>query len=100
MEKIKVELFVSSTCPHCPRAERAVKAAIRGLDYIEFNKIRTSTREGKEKAIERRVMGVPALFINEKIWKGSIEENKVRRYLEELKNPSKKKSLLSKLFNI
>ena len=95
--RIKVELFTSPTCPHCPKAEREVRAAIRGQEDIRFEKYKVTSGEGKRKAEDYRIIGVPALVINGELFKGNITEERVRKKIEEIRS-GKKKGFFSKLF--
>ncbi len=62
---MKILLFVSSRCPHCPSAESIVKKL--APEYYEhglrFEKIRVKTGEGKRLAASFGVMSMPAILI-------------------------------------
>jgi len=65
---MKLLLFVSSHCPHCPSAERVVKKV--APDYSEqglfYTKIRTRTAEGKKLSLKHYIKGTPTLlFLDE-----------------------------------
>ena len=65
---MKILVFVSSNCPHCPGAERVVKEITP--NYSNYNvthqKIRTKTPEGKELSIKYNIMATPTiLFLDE-----------------------------------
>ena len=93
---VKLELFVSTNCPHCPKAYMAVKRATQGLD-IEFEKIRINKKSGQKRAEKYNIVAVPCLVIDGKIMKGQIEENKVRSAIERKENPNS--SFVSKIIN-
>ena len=62
-EKSVLELFTSSTCPHCPRARRMVKELLGERDDFVAYENDTTSPEGKIKAQQFRVRFVPSLFI-------------------------------------
>ena len=62
---MKVLLFVSSQCPHCPKAEAVVKKVVpkyyeRGL---KFDKIRIKSKRGKDISKRFDVMAMPTILI-------------------------------------
>ena len=62
--KMKILVFTSSSCPHCPLAERLVKEisprySDKGLVH---EKIRTKTSEGRELAENYNIRGVPTIL--------------------------------------
>jgi len=61
---MRILVFTSSNCPHCPRAERIVGGVApaykdKGLSH---EKIRTRTSEGKDLAMRYNVQGVPTIL--------------------------------------
>ncbi len=61
---IKILLFTSSTCPHCPQAENVVKkVAPYYKDRLQFEKIRIRTNKGKQLSIEFNIMSTPTILI-------------------------------------
>jgi len=68
MNKMKMMLFVSSHCPHCPIAENIVrKVAPQYYKYgLEFRKIRLKTRTGKELSEQFNVLSTPTILITNK----------------------------------
>ncbi len=103
MKKIKILLFVSSHCPHCPSAEHVVKKVVK--DYCEygisFSKIRIKTSEGKELSSRYGIMATPSIIILENGNEtqrivGVPSENGLRNKIE--KSLGLKKSFLSKIF--
>ncbi len=91
-----VELFTSPTCPHCPKAKLAVERALRNFENVSLKKYRITTPEGKAKAAEYRLLGVPAVFIDGEMIKGEITEEKIIDKIDKKLNP--KQSFFSKLF--
>ena len=70
-ERIKLLLFVSSHCPHCPGAERvARKVAPAYYEHgLSYSKIRTKTSEGKDLSSRYNIMGTPAMLLLDDDWK-------------------------------
>ena len=61
---IKILLFTSPTCLHCPQAENVVKkVAPYYKDRLQFEKIRIRTDKGKQLSIEFNVMSTPTILI-------------------------------------
>lgn len=72
MEKAKVYLFTSPTCPHCPSAKRFIhsfKSVRDDFDLIEYS---TITKEGQKKARQFDVMSVPTFIIKGPGYNGNI----------------------------
>lgn len=63
---IKVEVFSTSTCPHCPAAIDAAKAAEEKLgDSIDVEYIKIdSSEENQKRAMEYQIMAVPTIMID------------------------------------
>ncbi|MCL2157592.1 MAG: MJ0307 family thioredoxin [Methanobrevibacter sp.] len=60
---LKVEVFVSSSCPYCPQAEQVVDEAKREIgDEMDVEVI--NIRNDREKALDYGLMAVPAIAIN------------------------------------
>ncbi|MCD6522290.1 MAG: thioredoxin fold domain-containing protein [Candidatus Diapherotrites archaeon] len=61
---MKVLLFVSSHCPHCPKAEKLAKTMFPSYydKGLVFKKVRVKTGEGKEFSIKFNVMGTPTFI--------------------------------------
>jgi len=62
---VKIKVFVTLTCPHCPGA-----AAIAHKLAIEFDLIKADVIEGSEfpdLALKYNVIGVPKVIINDKV---------------------------------
>ena len=101
---MKILLFVSSQCPHCPVAERIVKKVVpEYYDYgLSLNRIRLQTKEGKRRSFEYNVRAIPTTLIlddNGKVLKrmvGAMSENHLRASIEKLLGL--RKSVLSRIF--
>lgn len=100
---MRVLVFVSPNCPHCPIAESLVREV--APDYydkgLSYEKIRTKTIEGKELSITYYIKGTSTiLFLNnedneiERIV-GTPSEEKLRKKIEKLLGL--RKSFLDKL---
>ncbi len=101
---MRILLFVSSKCSHCPAAERVVKKIApeyknRG---VILNKVRAQTPEGKSLSAKYNVMATPTiLFVDENGKEmrrivGAPEEQELRDKIE--RAIGLKKSFLGRLF--
>ncbi|NQE05994.1 Thioredoxin [ANME-1 cluster archaeon GoMg1] len=89
---MKILLFVSSHCPHCPAAEQIVKKVVP--DYydhgLSLKKIRIKTKEGKKRSLEYNVRATPTTLVlddkgNEiKRMVGVVSEDNLRASIEKL----------------
>ncbi|MDO5814896.1 MAG: thioredoxin family protein [Methanobrevibacter sp.] len=65
---IKVEVFSTSTCPHCPAAIDAAQQAKDKLgDAIEVESVKIddpSNPENRERAMNYQIMAVPTIVID------------------------------------
>jgi len=103
---MKLLIFVSSNCPHCPNAEKVVeKIAPEYYNHgLCFKKIRMKTSEGKELASKYNIMAVPTiLFLDDKNNEiqrivGSPSEDFLRNKIE--KSLSLKKSFFSRFCSL
>lgn len=61
---MKIMLFVSSNCPHCPKAEAVVKKVMPKYREmgLGFEKVRSKTEEGKELLSRMNVMSFPTII--------------------------------------
>jgi len=100
---MKILLFVSSHCPHCPKAESIVKRVVRAYyeHGVEFKKIRVKTAEGNELSSRFNVMSMPTIIIlddtNTETQRvvGVPNENNLKNKIES--NLGLKKSFLSRI---
>ncbi len=65
MSKVKIELFTSPMCPHCPAAKRVVEEVIKEFPDVEVEYI--NVMENPQKAMEYGIMAVPTIVINGEI---------------------------------
>lgn len=63
MEKAKVMLFTSPTCPHCPSAKKFIYSFKNQRNDFELIEYSTITHEGQKKAEKYNVMSVPTFII-------------------------------------
>ena len=63
---IKVEVFSTSTCPHCPAAiDAAQKAKDKLGDAIDVEVFKIDeSMENRQKAIDYQIMAVPTIVID------------------------------------
>ena len=63
---VKVEVFSTSTCPHCPAAIAAAESAKEVLgDKMELESIKIDqSPENQERAMKYQILAVPTLVIN------------------------------------
>lgn len=61
---IKVEVFTSPTCPHCPGAVKAVEAAKEEVSDLEIDICNVNDEQNRQKAINYGIMAVPSIVIN------------------------------------
>ena len=101
---MKILLFVSSQCSHCPAAEQIVKKVVPDYsDYgLSFRKIRLKTKEGKRRSLEYNVRAIPTTLILDdkgeelKRMVGVMSENHLRASIEKLLGL--RQSVLSRIF--
>lgn len=101
---MKLLVFVSSHCLHCPAAESVVKKV--APEYSDFGlyskKVRVKTGEGKELSLRYSVMATPTILLVDdedmeiKRIIGVPSENNLRNEIE--KSLGLKKSFFSKIF--
>ena len=63
----KVEVFVSSICPHCPAAIQVVEEAKLQVSDLEVEICNVEEEENIEKATNYGIVAVPAIAINNHI---------------------------------
>jgi len=61
---VKIEVYFSPVCPHCPGAKKLVaEVASRYGDSVEVEEVNTYTPEGIKRGMANEVMAVPAVFV-------------------------------------
>ena len=89
---MRILVFVSSNCPHCPLAESVVKEVVPDYssEELSYEKIRTKTTEGKNLSDKYFVRGTPTiLFLDDEDNEierivGTPSEEKLRRKIDKL----------------
>jgi small redox-active disulfide protein 1 len=64
---VRIELFYSPVCPHCPSARILVSKVVERYPKVEFVEVNTYTDEGIERGMKLRVMAVPTVAIDDEI---------------------------------
>jgi small redox-active disulfide protein 1 len=100
---MKLLVFVSPSCVHCPKAEKVVKEVVP--EYadkgVSWEKLRVKTSEGKALSRKYGVKGVPTIIIPDENGNelerivGAPSDSKLRSVIE--KHLGIKKSFFSKL---
>ena len=86
---VKVEVFSTSTCPHCPAAiDAAQKAKDKLGDSIEVESIKIDDPENpdnRQRAIDYQIMAVPTVVIDGEVsFVGAPTESELFEKLESL----------------
>ena len=99
----KLLVFVSSKCPHCPKAEGIAKEVAKKYaeQGLSFEKVRVRTGEGKQAAKELGVRSLPATVLmqdgrEKKRFVGVPDQPALEKNVEEALGL--RKSLFSKIF--
>ena len=59
---VKIEVYFSPVCPHCPGAKKLVaEVAARYGGKVEVEEVDTYTAEGIERGMAKEVMSVPSV---------------------------------------
>ena len=62
---IKVEVFVSDTCPHCPGAVVVANEAKEVLgDNMDVEILNISDSDNRQRALDYQIMAVPSIAVN------------------------------------
>jgi len=64
--KVKVEVFYSPFCLHCPAAIRLVRDVCRKFRDVEIEEVNCLGDSGTERAIKYQISFVPTIIINGK----------------------------------
>ena len=86
---IKVEVFSTSTCPHCPAAiDAAQKAKDKLGDAIDVEAIKIddpSNPDNRQRAMDYQIMAVPTIVINgEVVFVGAPTDDELIAHLESM----------------
>jgi thioredoxin 1 len=91
MAELKIEVFTSPTCPHCPSAVRATKELLEEnpelKEKVAWVEVSTATADGSRRAREYGIRGVPTIiFTNSNGEKGGVVGTPTKKkYLEIIK---------------
>jgi len=61
---VKVELFLSPVCPHCPAARKVFFGVAERYPEDAFEEVNTYTDAGIERGMSLQVMAVPTVAVN------------------------------------
>ncbi|HUS78379.1 MAG TPA: thioredoxin family protein [Patescibacteria group bacterium] len=62
---VKVEVYFSPVCPHCPGARKLVTEVVSQFGgSVEVEEVNTYTKEGMERGMANQVMAVPTVFVD------------------------------------
>lgn len=65
---IKVEVFTSDSCPHCPMAVRVAEEGKKQVDVdVDLEIVNVNTPDNRQRAIDYQIMAVPTIAINGKV---------------------------------
>ena len=84
---IKVEVFSTNSCPHCPSAIDAAQVAKDKLgDAIDVEVVKIDeSKENYERAIQYQIMAVPTIIIDGEVaFVGAPREDELIEKLESL----------------
>ncbi|MEE1134961.1 MAG: thioredoxin family protein [Methanobrevibacter sp.] len=86
---IKVEVFSTSTCPHCPAAiDAAEKAKDKLGDAIEVESVKIddpNNPENRQRAMDYQIMAVPTIVIDGEVsFVGAPSDEELINQLESL----------------
>jgi len=84
---IKVEIFSTNSCPHCPAAIEAAEIAKSKLgDSIDVESIKIDeSEENRQRAIEYQIMAVPTVVIDGEVsFVGAPSSDELTEKLESL----------------
>ncbi len=88
MAEVKIEVFTSMTCPHCPAAVTATKQLLKEnpdlAGKVKWKEISTSSSEGRSKAARYGIRSIPTIVLtNKKGQKGGyVGAPTQKKYLE------------------
>jgi len=67
MADLKIEVFTSPTCPHCPAAVRATKEFLQEnpdiAERVKWKEMSTASAEGSRKARAYGIRSVPTIIL-------------------------------------
>jgi glutaredoxin len=95
---LKIELFVSEQCPHCPPAKTALEEAVKhfGAEKISYEIVETTYSEGRERARNYGIIAVPTLVVDGEVMSSGLDTSKAIEAINMKMNS--KKSFFARLF--
>ena len=83
---IKVEVFVSDTCPHCPGAVVVANEAKDVLgDKIDIEVLNIGDSDNRQRALDYQIMAVPTIAVdNEVAFVGAPSKEQLIEKIESL----------------
>ena len=61
---VKIEVFSTDSCPHCPAAVAIAEEVKAELGDIEVEVVKIADNESRERAINYGIMAVPTVVVN------------------------------------
>lgn len=62
---VKMELFYSPICPHCPKAKETLLEVLKKVNHeIRLDEVNVMSSEGLERAKKYNVIAVPTIVVN------------------------------------
>lgn len=106
MEKPRIYLFTSATCPNCPPAKEFLERFTKGRDDVIVEELSMMTKEGRRKAEKYDVMSVPTFIIEGPHYpqpiglRGLQSESVMNKYIDLSRGieTEKKPTLMEKIF--
>ena len=85
---IKIEVFSSNSCPHCPGAIKVAQDVQNNMDLdIEVEILNVNDPENMKKARDYQLMAVPTIAINGKVeFVGAPTEDQLVSKINEIVN--------------
>jgi alkyl hydroperoxide reductase subunit AhpF len=95
---LKIELFVSEHCLHCPPAKIALEEAVKHFDSekIGCEIVETTYPEGRERARNYRITAVPTLVVDGEVMTSGLDTSKAIEAIN--LGINSKKSFFARLF--
>ena len=92
MATIKIEVFTSPTCPHCPAAVKATETLVEEnpelAEKIKWKEMSTASNEGSKKARAYGIRGVPTIVATNSegqktAYVGAPKQSTYKKFIEE-----------------
>lgn len=65
---IRVEVFTSNSCPHCPAAVKVAEEAKNAINAdIDIEVVDINNPDNRQRAMDYQIMAVPTIAINNKV---------------------------------